>query len=158
MTKVIHANINKNIIIDTCYWFALYNSQDQYHKRATDTSPVLKEYKILIPWPTLYEVINTDFASNKIALTQFEILIKKPNIIQIDDKDYKANALFDTFQKSIYKSWPVSLVDSVIRQMVLDPKNKIDYLLTFNEGDFVDIVKKQKIQFYYSYHGSNFNF
>jgi predicted nucleic acid-binding protein len=150
MKKATSSDIKKRVIIDTCFWFAIYTKTDQWHKRATKILDEIGNAEIVVPWPTLYEVMNTDFVENKVALTQFEYFLKKPNVTLLDDTKYKNDALQESFEKAIYKNWPISYVDIIIRNMILDTKVDIDYLVTFNEKDFIDILKKRPVEFYYS--------
>jgi predicted nucleic acid-binding protein len=138
---------SKSILIDTCFWFAVYNREDQYHKGAVEIYNQIQNAKILIPWPTLYELLNTRFIKNTILVDRFELLLKKPNVERIDDKDYRSLAIEEVV---VLKRRNISLVDSVIRQILIDHRMKIDYLVTFNEGDFLDILKKRShIEIYY---------
>jgi hypothetical protein len=40
---------------------------------------------------------------------------------------------------------PLSLVDTVIREMLSDESLKIDYLITFNIKDFIDVCSRRNI-------------
>ena len=62
---------------------------------------------------------------------------------------YKEEALEKTFNSNLNRH--ISLVDMVIRLIMLETNFKIDYLVTFNERDFIDICIKRKIQIAYSY-------
>jgi hypothetical protein len=99
----------------------------------------------------LYEVLNTDFTGEKIWMENFEKFLKKDNVTRIDDTKYKELALEESINKSIIKGWSISLVDSVIRQILSDTNMRIEYFVTFNQKDFSDIIKKRiTTQFYYS--------
>jgi predicted nucleic acid-binding protein len=150
MSKI-YSQINKTVIIDSGFWFALYDkSEVERHRKAISIFDKIKETKIIIPWPTLYEILKTRFTKNRISMIQFELFLKKGNVIRLNDEVYKEDSLVDTFQKSLDHNRPISLVDVVIRNIISDEKNKIDYLVTFNEKDFVDIIKKRKIKFFYN--------
>jgi hypothetical protein len=87
----------------------------------------------------------------RIWVESFEKFLKRTNVERIDDSKYKELALEDSVNKSVIKGWSISLVDSVIRQILSDIDVKIEYFLTFNQGDFIDIIKKRPTtQFYYS--------
>lgn len=150
MSKI-YSQINKTVIIDSGFWFALYDkSEEERHKKAIGIFDKIKETKIIMPWPTLYEILKTKFTKNQISMTQFELLLKRTNITRLSDEVYKDAALEETFQESLHRHRPISFVDIIIRNIISDVKNKIDYLVTFNEKDFVDIIKKRKIEFFYS--------
>lgn len=135
--------IPKNILTDTCFWFALYEKQDQYHEVALRIFDTIQNARIIIPWPVLYEILNTRFVKQQIWITRFEKLIKRNNIIRFDDSKYREKALEYTFSNSISKNWSISLVDNVIRQILSDTQVNIGYLVTFNEKDFIDILKRR---------------
>ena len=138
--------ISKTVIVDTNFWFALFDKSDERHSDADRIMKEINKSKILIPWPTLYEILNTKFMdkSNLIALTNFEKIIKNQNIELLDDNKYRDIALFESFETSKNKKWDLSLVDTIIRHILVDLNLKKDYLLTFNEKDFIDILKKRK--------------
>ena len=52
------------LLVDTGYFFALFNSRDQYHEKAVEKQEWLDELPIALPWPILYETLNTRFVKN----------------------------------------------------------------------------------------------
>lgn len=136
-----------NIIIDTGYWYALFDSRDKYHTDANNLAEYLEIGNILIPYPTLYESLNTRFSKRREWMEEFEKIILRENVTLIDDSDYKESALNLTFETTLLQNRPISLVDTVIRIMLDDKNLKVDYLLSFNIGDFFDICQKRRIQF-----------
>lgn len=134
-----------NVIIDTCFWYALFDKREEYHTEATSTFSYIDEAKILIPWPCLYETINTRFIKNQNSIDQFQRILNQPNVEKIDDAPYKENALAKTFILSVYKKRNISLVDMIIRFILLDTSYKINYLVTFNQKDFNDVCRDRKI-------------
>lgn len=143
------ASIPQNIIVDTCFWFALYNPSDGYHKRAIQIVPVIENSTVLIPWPSLYEVLNTEFVKKRTEIARFETFLKQSSTKLIDDKIYKEVALQETMHLSSSGKRHISLVDMVIRRILMDTSLRIDYLITFNERDFVDVCKSRRIQIFY---------
>ncbi len=59
------------IIVDSCFWFAVFTPRDSYHEKAI---ALLKKffdspgYQILVPFPTMYEVLCTKFVKDKAAI------------------------------------------------------------------------------------------
>jgi predicted nucleic acid-binding protein len=144
------ANIPRNVIVDTGFWFALFSKGDQHHDKANRIIGQIERATLLIPWPSLYEVLNTRFTKDYFVVKQFETFIKKPTVKRIDDTKYREEALEDTFKFSTISKRNISLVDMVIRAILEDPGfGMIDYLVTFNEKDFIDVLKKRRIQIYY---------
>jgi predicted nucleic acid-binding protein len=132
--------MNKFILIDTGFWFALYDKGDGYHEKAVFLEELIYGNNFLIPWPTLYETINTKFCKN--VLFGFESFIKNPNTKLINDLSYRESNLLEVFDNSR----PLSLVDRIIRSILSDESFKIDYLITFNTGDFVDLCNYRRIE------------
>jgi len=126
-----------NILVDSCFWIALYNERElERHKRALEIVEDLENNNVVIPWPTLYEFVNTRLARQKENLFAFEQFLKKPNVKKISDEEYKETALQKIFEINISRYSSVSIIDEVLRQMILDDTLKIDFLATFNRKDF----------------------
>lgn len=126
-----------NILVDSCFWIALYTpAETERHQRAMDIVDVLENNQVLVPWPTLYEFVNTRLARRKENLYAFEQFLLKPNIKKVSDEVYKESALQKVFELNVTRRASISLVDEVLRQMILDDNLNIDYLATFNKSDF----------------------
>jgi predicted nucleic acid-binding protein len=134
-----------NILIDTCFWYALFDARNLNHHKANELVHYLDIGNIIIPYPTLYETINTRFTRNKVWVDEFEKLLKNKNVLFVEDIEYKENALSLTFDSTLNRNRPLSLVDMVIRLMLEDVNLKIDYLISFNSGDFIDLCLKKGI-------------
>lgn len=123
------------IIIDTCFWIALYNPEK--HVERKDDIDFITEFiedeEIIIPFPSLYEFLNSRFSRRNDAL-HFQKLLAKPNYIKFDDNPYKDTALISFFEKAINEYNDVSLVDEIIKEIIATETPKIDYLISFDEG------------------------
>jgi predicted nucleic acid-binding protein len=137
--------MNVNIIVDSGFWFALYDIYDDYHTRANNIVEYLDVSNIIIPFPTLYESLNTKFMKNTVAKIAFESILKRSNVTIVNDDLIKADALKITFTDESKKR-NLSLVDNIIRLILDDVNYKIDYLITFNRKDFIDICRKRTIE------------
>jgi len=135
--------IPKTFLIDTGFWYAIYDKADQYHEQAIAMFSKIENSPLIVPWPTLYEVLNTSFLSEKPWIERFERFLQKPTVTKIDDSNYKEQSLIYSMAKSKEKDWNISLVDGVIRQMLADENLKIDYLVTFNNKHFNDVLKRK---------------
>jgi predicted nucleic acid-binding protein len=138
----------KNIITDTGFWYAVYDPKDEHHHAANEIVELLDKQNVYLPWPCLYETINTRFAKRKDFMRQVEFFINKTNVYLIDDEKYKDVSLKLAFEYARIGKRPFSLVDLVLREILADDSYKIDYLFTFNVGDFIDVCNKRKIEIY----------
>lgn len=139
----------KRLIFDSCYWFALYNEKDQYHHLANLMADNFNSssIKILIPFPSMYETLNTAFVDNKTQLQRLsELLANHEKVEFVFDDEYKDSAYRNTISQE--KSSKVSLVDSIILEMLEDKNLAIDGVVTFNSRDFAEpcrVLQKEMI-------------
>ena len=54
-----------NVLIDTGFWYAYYDGSDEHHQEAQRVMGLLEKHRILIPFPSLYETIDTRFCKRK---------------------------------------------------------------------------------------------
>jgi len=134
----------KSILIDSGFWYAFFNQRDQHFTNAHNLyEDHLYLHTLILPWPTLYESLNTRFSRRIIWIKEFSKIITRHEIFFVDDSGYRKPAL-DTFL--LPKDKPFSLVDIVIRNILEDNSLKIDAIVTFNEQDFSDICYKRQIK------------
>jgi predicted nucleic acid-binding protein len=134
-----------NVAVDSGFWFALYDPNDTYYTKAINLVKYLNTSNVIIPFPTLYESINTKFMKNTVAKVEFENILKRSNVTIVSDEPIKANALRVTFTDESKKR-NLSLVDNIIRLILDDVNYNINYLITFNRKDFIDICQKRNIE------------
>lgn len=136
--------MSKIILADSGYWIGLIDSSDPYHDQSIEIASVIEEYDIVLPWPCLYETVSTRLVRKRKQVILFEQLLSKPNISLFKDDDYKTNAL-EQVLISNRQGFTYSLTDGVIREILKDINIKIDFLITFNSKDFVDICAQRQI-------------
>ncbi len=132
--------MNKFVLADSCFWIALFDPNDQHFEQATLIADLIEGNTILIPWPTMYEFVNTRFMRRREGVAAFEAYRKRPSLELIDDTPYRNQALDDVFLTKRY-----SLVHAVIRQMLADDDLRTDYLATFNTKDFEDVCYRKQV-------------
>ncbi|AWH84556.1 hypothetical protein HYN59_05230 [Flavobacterium album] len=137
--------MDKYILVDTGYWFGLLDPSDSYHQQAQEVAEIISDYTLIIPFPTLYEVLNSSFIKNKAALENLENLIKSEKTALIYDESYRDNALHNVYQVHKSPIPKVALVDSIIREILKDINIKVDGLVTFNVKDFKDLCDIRNI-------------
>ncbi len=141
-----------NIIIDTCFWIALLDTKDNLAntKIAEEYNELLElSNKIIIPFPSMYEFLNSRF-SRRGFTAEFKSKLAQEQFIFVMDDDYRSKAqenFFDGIVPGIKND--LSLVDEVIKEMIIDINLKIDCLISFDEGlnNFassrgIEIIKK----------------
>ena len=134
----------KSIIIDTGFWFALFDDRDHYHEDALLYFEYISPHTLVIPWPTLYETLNTRFSRRQSWVEDLHRVISSHSIYYIPDDDYREIS-FDYFFREGQR---FSLVDIIIRNILEDDSIKIDAILTFNEPDFIDVCYKKGIELF----------
>lgn len=135
----------KNLLLDSGFWYALYDDRDSHYEDAQILVDLLDLHNLIIPWPCLYETLNTRFVRRRAWLNSFSAYAMRKNTVQLADDEYRSHALERVFKSQ--PPWPsLSLVDEVIRSALLDPNIKIDAMITFNETDFHDICYSRNIE------------
>lgn len=139
--------MSKNVLTDSCYWIALYTDDDYYHEYAILFDEFLEVHRLIIPWPSLYEFLNTKFTGKPYRMTLFQKKMLQPNIMKIPDYPYRDNAL-SKFFGHINIGRRLSLVDLVIREILSDETVRIDSLVTFDEQAFADLCAFRRIELF----------
>jgi len=140
------ANFAKTVLVDTGFWYALYTRGDGYYEQAQTKQELLEHANVLIPWPSLYETLNSRFAKNAVGLRSFEALLRQAHVILLADEPYRDMALEACFRTAFSRSRPIALVDMVIRLIVEDRNVRKHGLLTFNPRDFHDVCTRHRIE------------
>lgn len=138
-----------NVIVDTGFWYSYLGTREQErHMVADKVFRRLEELEanFLIPFPTLYEAINTKLlkSKNRTKANWFlRQLQSNPRFIKVPDDEYKDDAYLLTVSENNHRGY--SLVDMIIRVMMEDDRLKIDSLLTLNIDDFIDVASRRGI-------------
>lgn len=129
-----------NVIVDTCIWYALVDKDDAYSKYADTIVKLLMPHKVLVPYPSLYETINTRLMrnQNRQADKLFVYLNNPEKVHLIPDDAYREQAL-NAVQFSLEQGKTYSLVDMIIRLMMEDVNLGNIAVMTFNVGDFMGV-------------------
>jgi predicted nucleic acid-binding protein len=136
----------ENVLTDAGIWYALFDPRDQYYAQAQEKAQYLDLFHIVLPWPILYETLRTRLVRNVASLRSFEAYLSRPHITYLEDASYRNAALELSMDSSLNRARPLSLVDCVLRLMLEDVNMKIDYLITFNVGDFSDVCRTRGIE------------
>lgn len=130
----------KRLIVDSCIWFALLDRRDDKHKYADQIKKVLEMHELIIPFPTLYETINTRLKRNEYQQMEglFNYLHRQGRVTLVPDAKYKDAAL-RIINDNISTDSTYSLVDVIIRLMMEDITLGEIAVFTFNIKDFVGV-------------------
>lgn len=127
----------KTIILDTGYWIALFSPEKEKEKQQTveEVTRLIDEnnYSILIPFPTLYEFLNSKLSRKRDKINLINEL-SKSKYKKIYDDDYRDKALKKFSDQFSYSISDISLVDEVIKEMIEDEKLRTDSIVTFDEA------------------------
>lgn len=135
------------VLADTGVWYALCDLRDSFHSRALSGAGLLEQHHIVLPWPVVYETLCTRFVKNTTALRRFVGLLKRPRIEYLDDSTYVQSAFDIAIESSLNLARPLSMVDCAIRLILDDVHIRVDYLMTFNPGDFLDVCERRRVRF-----------
>ena len=137
------------VLVDTGFWYSYLGTREvERHKVAQEIYNQLEKNgaDYIIPFPTLYEAINTKLLKEK-NRTAADWFLKKlqsdSHFKKIYDDDFRDIAYGLTMENN-YRGY--SLVDNIIRVMMDSDNLKIDALLTFNIADFCDVTTRRNIE------------
>jgi predicted nucleic acid-binding protein len=131
------------IVIDTGFWIALYDpTKDPKNSlEAERIADEIEDEELVIPFPTLYEFVNSRL-SRRDAKLQFERLLNRSNVIKLSDAQYKDEALDNFFLKGKLEYSDISLVDEIFKLIIADKNLSIDYIATFDQGLLNDALSQ----------------
>jgi hypothetical protein len=123
------------LLADTGFWIALLDPSDDPERSelAEKIANDIQMFNIVVPYPTLYEFVNSKFSRGK-AVKEFERILKLSNVTRMSDHPYKEDALDNFIVKAVNGKQDVSLVDEVLLLMLSDKSLKFDYLISFDVG------------------------
>jgi len=137
---------SKAAVVDTGFLYALFDSDDPYYLDAASKIELVEALPLLMPWPCLYEAVNTRFVKNQKQVQKLDRLLKRPNVKFLSDMEYRDRAYEITMEWGQKGRRRISLVDMVIRLMLDNVNLHIGYLFTSDLRDFQDICRKRGIE------------
>ena len=133
----------QGLLVDTGFFIAMYDERDAHHTEAQDKRKLLDVHAIILPWPVLYETINTRFARRQRIMARFDTLITSSNTALLDDSPYRIEA-YRSVLRNVRR--PLSLVDAVLRAIIEDTNVAVAAMLTFNQRDFNDVCRQHSVE------------
>ena len=137
---------NHTLLVDSGFFFALFNPRDQHHGAACEKQDWLEALSVVVAWPILYETINTRFVRRPETIVRFESILRARDTVLLEDSPYRLDAYEDVLERAKAQRHAMSLVDAVLCAILADPKVRIDAMLTFNSRDFGDICRERKVE------------
>ena len=139
---------NNTLLVDSGFFFALFDPRDQHHGDACKKQDLLEALSVVVPWPILYETINTRFVRRPETIVRFESVLRAHDTVLLDDSPYRLDAYEEVLAqaKTQRQRNAMSLVDAVLCAILADPNVRIDAMLTFNSRDFGHICSVQRVE------------
>jgi predicted nucleic acid-binding protein len=143
----------KRFVADAGFLIALHDDQDPYHERARHYFVEFFGDKpwswLLVPWPVLYESLSTRLMrSGQRRLDRFyrewKDLEHRGILHRLPDEPYRDQVLENLLGEIGRAAGPartLSLTDRVLRAILRDDRQRVDFLLTFNPSDFADLCQ-----------------
>jgi len=85
--------VPKNLLLDSGFWYALDDVRDPFHEQANAFAKHLDFYTLVLPWPSLYETLNTRFVRHPEWLRPFEQYVQRSSSVRLPDESYRDMAL-----------------------------------------------------------------
>ncbi|QXV66102.1 hypothetical protein INP83_03135 [Mucilaginibacter sp. 21P] len=126
----------QRVLTDSGFWIALYEPEKEAERSelVSDIIDMIADADICIPWPTMYEFVNSRLGRRKDRLNQFKKILENPNTFKIDDAPYKNIAIEKLFGFNRGYIGDISLVDEVIKGILTDTSLNINYFVSFDEA------------------------
>ena len=134
------------LLVDSGFFFALLDPRDSHHAAAVERQEWLERLSVVVPWPILYETINTRFARRSVTIERLERILRRPDTELLDDSRYRDDAYEETLARAKRGYGAMSLVDSVLCAVLVDVDVRISAMLTFNERDFASLCGSQGVE------------
>ena len=148
--------ISKSVLVDTSFFIALWDRRDNRHEEAKNKQEYLDRYRLVVPWPILYETLNTRMVRRPDWMAGFEKAARR--FETIDDSRYRCDALRSVREAARQKRRPKdsapSLADRILLAMIDDNARPFHGILTFNHRDFMKPCMSREIEYLCSYGGA----
>lgn len=130
----------KRLIIDSGVWYAAFDQRDDKYVYSDKILNLLEMHELIVPFPSLYETINTRLLRNKYKQADylFEYLNDSKKVILVYDDKYREQAL-KSVSSNLNHNKSYSLVDMIIRLMMEDSSLGHIAVVSFNIEDFIGV-------------------
>ena len=135
--------VASRLLVDTGFFFALYDARDDHHDDAQAHQHWLEDLPIILPWPILYETVNTRLTRRQHLVAQFDAVVSAERTTLLDDTPYRADC-YRTVSSRTRRG--LSLVDAVLQRVIEDANVDIGAMLTFNARDFAALCAENRVE------------
>lgn len=80
------------VLVDSGFFVALCNGRDQHHASARRLEEGRDVGPIILPWPILYETVNTRLTRRPQDLAKFGAIVQLPETLLLDDAPYREDS------------------------------------------------------------------
>lgn len=133
------------VLVDSGFFIALFNERDQHHASARRLEEWLDFVPIVLPWPILYETVNTRLARQPQNLAKFGAIARLPETLLLDDAPYREDSFAAVLAQNPARG-SLSLVDVVLCNIIEDVNVPISAMLTFNDRDFLAVCHENNVE------------
>ena len=133
------------ILVDTSFFIALLDKRDRHHLSARKMEEWLNVMPILLPWPILYETVNTRLVRRPESLARFDAIIRSAKTELLDDTPYRPRLLSAQFTRHLSMN-RLSLVDAILCSIIEDVNVSVSVMLTFDMGNFLPICQQNNVE------------
>ena len=130
------------LLVDSGFFMALYHERDSHHVSAVANQDWLEALPVVLPWPILYETMNTRLARRRSLLARFDALVTSSQTTLLDDTAYR----HDCYRAVMSSREPPSLVDMILQSVIEDTNVQIGAMLTFNHRDFATLCAQHQVE------------
>lgn len=138
--------LDRGLLVDSGYFIALFDPRDRFHEEAVARRKWIDALKVILPWPILYETVNTRFARRPDRIRGLQNVINQSNSMLVDDSPYRRKAFDAMCEMSEFRPG-ISLVDAVLMELIKERNVKIEVMLTFNHRDFRNVCAENGIEY-----------
>lgn len=135
------------VLVDTSFLFALLDPSDGRHAHAQENQEWIDEFSVVLPWPILYETMNTRLARRKAQLAKLDAIVRRRSTERLDDSPYRIECYEKVSESSNRPGLGMSLVDSIMLAILDDRNVRIDAVLSFNDRDFRQFCRERNIAY-----------
>jgi predicted nucleic acid-binding protein len=133
------------ICVDACFLIGLYDADDPHHQTSVHFFNALfgeksAHHQLVAPWPILYECLGSRYARSArktyLFVQHWSYLNASGQLVLLDDGPYRETPLDEHLEERSRRG--LSLVDRILRAMILNKARLFDFFLTYNTSDFMD--------------------